>query len=94
MSAGAVPFAVRGGGPREVIRDGVDGFLWSTPNELQEKTPRAIGTGWRAKLSLAARWRRKMANQARARSQQFTLSAFLAHMDIVVEDGAEGVRGS
>jgi glycosyltransferase involved in cell wall biosynthesis len=38
MSAGCVPVVINKGGQREIIGDGVNGFLWDTPEELIEKT--------------------------------------------------------
>lgn len=83
MSAGATPFAVRAGGPREIIQDGVDGFLWSTPDELQQMSWRLIRPDWRARIGLAPNLNR-MSRRAVARSRRFTLRAFLAHMDEIV----------
>ena len=80
MSAGAVPLAVRGGGPREVIRDGRDGFLWSTPQELQEKSWRLLKPGLDATL------RTQMAREAILRTRQFTLQAYLERMDNIIAE--------
>jgi glycosyltransferase involved in cell wall biosynthesis len=38
MSAGCVPVVINKGGQKEIISDGVNGFLWDTPEELIEKT--------------------------------------------------------
>jgi glycosyltransferase involved in cell wall biosynthesis len=85
MSAGAVPLAIRGGGPREVIREGVDGFLWSDREELQEKSWRLIKPRLGVVLGLAP-WRRLVARRAVSRSRQFTLRAFLKEMDSIIAE--------
>jgi glycosyltransferase involved in cell wall biosynthesis len=38
MSAGCVPVVINKGGQKEIITDGINGFLWDTPEELIEKT--------------------------------------------------------
>lgn len=42
MSAGGVPIVFAGGGQSEIVEDGKDGFLWSTIDELLEKTNNVI----------------------------------------------------
>ena len=42
MSAGCVAMAFNAGGPREIITDGVDGFLWSDMDSLVELTTRVL----------------------------------------------------
>lgn len=43
MAAGAVPFCFAAGGPKEIIREGENGFLFSTAGELLEKTAALLG---------------------------------------------------
>lgn len=43
MAAGCIPIAFRGGGQPEIVREGVDGFLWSSEAELTEKTLALVG---------------------------------------------------
>jgi len=38
MSAGAVPVVYAGGGQQEIVKDGQNGFLWRTIDELLKKT--------------------------------------------------------
>jgi glycosyltransferase involved in cell wall biosynthesis len=38
MSAGCVPVVINRGGQKEIINEGINGFLWDTPDELIEKT--------------------------------------------------------
>ncbi len=40
MAGGCVPVVIDRAGQREIVRDGVDGFRWSTPEELAERTVR------------------------------------------------------
>lgn len=42
MAAGCVPVVVGKGGPREIIKEGKNGFLWQTKKELKEITLRLI----------------------------------------------------
>lgn len=43
MSAGVLPVVLKHGGPGEIVKDGVDGFLVGNKEELAESTCRAIG---------------------------------------------------
>jgi glycosyltransferase involved in cell wall biosynthesis len=38
MSAGCVPVVINKGGQKEIINDGINGFLWDNPEQLIEKT--------------------------------------------------------
>lgn len=38
MGAGAVPVVINAGGQKEIVKDGLSGFLWNSLSELQEKT--------------------------------------------------------
>lgn len=38
MSAGAVPIVFNGGGQKEIVTEGVNGYVWNTLEELQQKT--------------------------------------------------------
>jgi glycosyltransferase involved in cell wall biosynthesis len=56
MGYGCVPVAIARGGQVEVVRDGVDGFLWDQPGQLAEKSMRLMGDrDMRRHLALAAR---------------------------------------
>lgn len=43
MAAGCIPVVFNGGGLREIVNDGITGYLWSTPEELQRQTLRLTG---------------------------------------------------
>ena len=38
MGAGAVPIVFNAGGQKEIVGDNINGFLWNTLSELEEKT--------------------------------------------------------
>lgn len=76
MSAGAVPLAFDGGGPRETIRPYVSGFLWKSIDELIYRTQL---------LTECAVRRRIMSALAVAKSRQFGAAEFLARMDAIIE---------
>lgn len=42
MSAGAVPVVINAGGQKEIVKDGENGLLWITLDELKSKTLRLI----------------------------------------------------
>jgi glycosyltransferase involved in cell wall biosynthesis len=43
MAGGCVPVVIDRAGQRETVRDGVDGFRWSTPEELFARTVQLAG---------------------------------------------------
>ena len=72
MSAGAVPVVFDGGGQRDIVRDGVDGYLWRDLNEL------------RVKLSCAALDCRIDRNAPEARAAVYSRAVFDARLDVLV----------
>lgn len=55
MAGGCVPVVIDRAGQREIVRDGVDGFRWSTPEEWAERTLRVAGDeALRARLAASA----------------------------------------
>jgi len=38
MSAGCIPVVINKGGQKEIVENGINGFLWDTPRQLIEKT--------------------------------------------------------
>jgi glycosyltransferase involved in cell wall biosynthesis len=65
MAGGAVPVVIDRAGQKEIVRDGVDGFRWSTPEELGERTRRvANDEALRARLSASAVERAKQFSEA------------------------------
>lgn len=71
MAAGAVPFAFNGGGHKEIIADGENGFLWNNEEELLEKTKDLIDDAKRLSL---------MASNAREDSKVYEYERFEAQV--------------
>lgn len=67
MSAGCVPVAVNVGGHKEIIEDGVSGFLWDNKGELIKKTRKLL-----TEKGLIS----KLSNTAKLRSKDFSVSVF------------------
>jgi glycosyltransferase involved in cell wall biosynthesis len=60
MGAGCVPLAFNGGGQREIIQHGLNGFLWNDLAELKDYTLQLIGDDClRGRMSEAASLRAK-----------------------------------
>lgn len=76
MAAGCVAIALKKGGQKEIIEDGVNGFLWETEKELIEKT--------RLLLKNNA-LREKMAKKAKERSKIFSKNRFCQDVLKLVE---------
>jgi O-antigen biosynthesis protein len=76
MSAGAVPLAFDGGGPRESIRPNVNGFLWNSVDDLIHHTQRLISD-----RSLM----QSMSSNAVEDSKQFEANEFLRRMDAIID---------
>lgn len=56
MASGCVPVVVNLGGQKEIVQEGINGFLWNSPEELEEKTFRLIeDEKLRNKFSVAAK---------------------------------------
>ena len=77
MANAVVPVVLNQGGPPEVVRDGHDGFLWTTPKELRELT-------WR--LVRNRDLRVSMATRAGHASQRFNTSAFRDRLNELVTE--------
>ncbi|MDO8609099.1 MAG: glycosyltransferase, partial [bacterium] len=67
MASGLVPILVNKGGLPEIVKDGVDGYLWDDPSQLLAKTQLLIATP--SDIS-------SMSQQAIKTSQQFSKSIF------------------
>jgi glycosyltransferase involved in cell wall biosynthesis len=75
MSAGSVPLAFNSGGPREIIRAGVSGYLWNDLGELKMQTLDLIANPDRL---------RAMSIAAMADSKRFDVRNYLARMDSII----------
>lgn len=71
MAAGAVPVVFGAAGPAEIVRHGVDGYHWHTPDELVSFTRQLI-----ADPALLA----TMSANAQARAKAFTAEVFTTHL--------------
>lgn len=67
MAYGAVPVAIASGGQVEVVRDGIDGFLWNSPDELKQRTLQLVEN---------PELRKAMGEQARASAQKLSRHRF------------------
>jgi len=76
MSAGCVPVVINRGGPREIIRNGIDGFLWNTPKELKEYTIKLVND--------QVLWKR-MSEASIKRSREFSTERFREQLKHVLE---------
>jgi glycosyltransferase involved in cell wall biosynthesis len=75
MAAGCVPVVYSGGGQREIVTHGTDGFLWRSEEELIDYT-----------LTIARNndLRTKMAEKAIKKSKDFSKEVFLRRIDEVL----------
>lgn len=67
MGSGCVPVVINLGGQREIVEEGVNGFLWNDLEELEEKT---------CLLVKNERQRAEMSRQAVVRAQDFSAENF------------------
>lgn len=67
MASGSLPLAFSAGGYKEIIDEGKNGYLWSTPNSLKLKTLRAMED---------AKEFRNVSSQARKDSQKYSYESF------------------
>jgi glycosyltransferase involved in cell wall biosynthesis len=81
MAAGAVPLVFGGGGPAEIVRDGVDGFLWRDATELKRRTLELIS---RPDLLASCR------ASATVRSSEFSREKFESAIDAVIAGDGTG----
>ncbi len=87
MARGAAPVVIGLGGQREVVEDGVSGYLWQTPNELVGATTMLIRESERLE---------RMRVAARNASKRFDRSAFehglLRHLERPLREAAAAAR--
>ncbi|HST65339.1 MAG TPA: glycosyltransferase [Mycobacteriales bacterium] len=76
MSGGCVPVVIDRAGQREIVHDGEDGFRWSTPRELMDKT---------ALVANDASLRERLSGAAVKRAQDFSDAAFAERWREVVD---------
>jgi glycosyltransferase involved in cell wall biosynthesis len=78
MSAGCVPLSFNSGGPREIITDGVDGFLYGSPGGLVTLTQQLLAADHRA-------MRERVGQQAALRAADFSVKRFADRVWELVE---------
>jgi glycosyltransferase involved in cell wall biosynthesis len=67
MAAGCVPLVIDKAGQREIVRQGVDGYRWTTLDELEART---------RELAAAPELCRRLGASAVERAQAFSEDAF------------------
>jgi glycosyltransferase involved in cell wall biosynthesis len=67
MAGGCVPVVIDKAGQREIVRDDIDGFRWSTPAQLAERT---------CQIANDEALRKRLAAAATQRAQQYSDEAF------------------
>ena len=72
MAAGCVPVVINKGGQPELVRHGLDGFVWNTLAELIAYT---------RQLQNDPDLRQRMSDSARSRAQNFSREAYLRNFD-------------
>ncbi len=75
MASGAVPVVIGGGGIRDIVRDGIDGFLWQTPDALKSRTMELIRD---------PALRESLSRSAVARAGEFSRAAFEQKVDAIL----------
>ncbi|MDT4891906.1 MAG: hypothetical protein QOE97_941 [Pseudonocardiales bacterium] len=76
MAAGCVPVVIDRAGQREIVRQGMDGFRWTTLRELAERTVQIV---------LDDRLRARMSASSVARAQLYSDAAFARRLDDLVQ---------
>jgi glycosyltransferase involved in cell wall biosynthesis len=82
MAAGCVPVVINKGAQPEIVRHGVDGFLWDTPEQLQTYTLKLARDG-----GLFAR----MSEAARNRARRFTRDRFVRELAMLLQPAPGGL---
>jgi len=77
MAAGCVPIVINRGGQREIVRNGLDGLLWNSEDELIACTRHLVYDD---------AFRRKLSWQAIERSAAFSKAVFQRQLSTIVSD--------
>jgi len=88
MSAGSYPIVFDGGGPPEYIENGVTGSLWTTPDDLVDRTVAFLDGDEDGRAARSAAARAAAARFSEARFHQRIAQLVDAH------DGASGTNGA
>lgn len=76
MAGGCVPVVIDRAGQKEIVREGVDGFRWSTPEQLVART---------VEVAADERLRAGLAASSVERAQQFSEDAFADRWHAIVD---------
>lgn len=76
MAAAAVPIVFAGGGQKDIVSDGKNGFLWDIPETLIGKTGEVIDDD---------ALRIRLAGEARARATDFSIQHFYEKLETLIE---------
>jgi len=79
MSAGAIPFALNSGGPREIIEDGETGFLFDSVETMVRLTQEIFSKGERLRAE-------QIMTAAKRRAQDFTIENFEREIDSLLKE--------
>lgn len=77
MGAGAVPIVINGGGQKEIVTDGMNGFLWKTLDELKRATKQVI---------LNIDLQKKLAQAAVDRAKDFSEEKFCRNIHELLQE--------
>lgn len=75
MASGCVPIVFNGGGQKEIVEEGINGFLWGTEKDLIDKT---------LKMTNDLKLREKISGKAKLRSKYFSKEVFLRRFDEII----------
>ena len=75
MGAGAVPVVINAGGQKEIVEEGINGFLWNTIQEFEEKTLSLINNDNLLK---------KLSDNAKKRAKYFSDDKFCERINDLV----------
>ena len=75
MAGGCVPVVIDRAGQKEIVREGVDGYRWSTPEQLVART---------VEVAQDDALRARLAASSTERAQQFSEDAFADRWHAIV----------
>ena len=79
MSAGAIPFALNSGGPREIIENGVTGYLYDSIDALKELTIETLAADGCERVE-------RMRREARLRALNFSVERFRLNFRALLDE--------
>jgi len=82
MSSGAVPVVIDAGGQKELVRDGVNGYLWQDEKTLARRL---------TELTSDETLRKKLAEEAVKTSRQYSRESFVAKVRELLESASAGL---